>query len=55
MGMEQRPQLLRLQTASTVAALPNNMSLLSNSSWDTENNTWNRPLSANGEGRQRGD
>lgn len=54
MGMEQRPQLLRLQTASTVAALPNNMSRLSKSCWDTENKTWNRPLSANGEGRRRG-
>lgn len=46
MGMEQRPQLFRWQTASTVAALPNNINLLSRSCWETENRTWNRPDSA---------
>lgn len=45
MGMEQRPQLFRWQTASTVAALPNSISLLSSSCWDTENRTWKTPLS----------
>lgn len=45
MGMEQRPQLFRWQTASTVAALPNNINRLSKSCCDTENRTWNTPAS----------
>lgn len=53
MGMEQRPQLFRWQTASTVAALPNSISLLSSSSWDTENRTWNTPLPGRTDGVKR--
>lgn len=52
MGMEQRPQLFRWQTASTVAALSNSISLLSSSCWDTENRTWNTPLPGRTDGRQ---
>lgn len=52
MGMEQRPQLFRWQTASTVAALPNSISLPSSSCWDTENRTWNTPLPGRTDGKQ---
>lgn len=52
MGIEQRPQLFRWQTASTVAALPNSISLLSSSSWDTENRTWNTPLPGQTDGKR---
>lgn len=50
--MEQRPQLFRWQTASTVAALPNSISLLSSSCWDTENRTWKTPLSGQTDGKR---